>query len=74
MNNFSFVLPQNFAMLQAHFYDINGVFTKDFPDNPPLAFNYTSQNLPARLLETQFKHLDLLMLRNRNLVDALPSR
>ncbi|VFQ71839.1 unnamed protein product [Cuscuta campestris] len=40
INNVTFVMPTT-ALLQAHFYGINGVFTADFPGNPPVAFNYT---------------------------------
>ncbi|KAJ6424865.1 hypothetical protein OIU84_025605 [Salix udensis] len=29
------------ALLQAHFFNIKGVFTDDFPGNPPTPFNYT---------------------------------
>ncbi|KAK8671960.1 hypothetical protein V6N13_038540 [Hibiscus sabdariffa] len=41
MNNVSFVLPQNFSLLQAHQQSIPGVFTTDFPGTPPLQFDYT---------------------------------
>ncbi|KAH1055487.1 hypothetical protein J1N35_033552 [Gossypium stocksii] len=41
MNNVSFVLPRNFSLLQAHQQGIPGVFTTDFPANPPLKFDYT---------------------------------
>ncbi|KAK8592163.1 hypothetical protein V6N13_062749 [Hibiscus sabdariffa] len=41
MNNVSFVLPQNFSLLQAHQQGIPGVFTTDFPGTPPLKFDYT---------------------------------
>ncbi|OMO75900.1 Multicopper oxidase, type 1 [Corchorus olitorius] len=41
MNNVSFVLPQNFSLLQAHHQGIPGVFTTDFPANPPVKFDYT---------------------------------
>ncbi|KAL8520309.1 hypothetical protein ACS0TY_011015 [Phlomoides rotata] len=41
MNNVSFVLPSNFSLLQAHQQGIPGVFTTDFPGNPPLRFDYT---------------------------------
>ncbi|KAJ0046403.1 hypothetical protein Pint_06594 [Pistacia integerrima] len=41
MNNVSFVLPANFSLLQAHHQSIPGVFTTDFPANPPLKFDYT---------------------------------
>jgi laccase len=40
INNVSFVLP-TIALLQAHYYNIPGVFTDDFPGNPPITFNYT---------------------------------
>ncbi|XP_059064468.1 laccase-11-like [Cryptomeria japonica] len=40
INNVSFIMP-TIALLQAHCYNISGVFTKDFPDNPPTSFNYT---------------------------------
>ncbi|KAG6758179.1 hypothetical protein POTOM_038515 [Populus tomentosa] len=41
MNNVSFVLPSNFSLLQAHHQRIQGVFTTDFPANPPRKFDYT---------------------------------
>ncbi|CAL5192115.1 unnamed protein product [Lathyrus oleraceus] len=41
INNVSFVMP-NTALLQAHFFNKSkGVFTTDFPSNPPFKFNYT---------------------------------
>ncbi|XP_022730327.1 laccase-4-like [Durio zibethinus] len=44
VNNVTFVMPK-IALLQAHFFNINGVFTSDFPGNPPIPFNYTSTQL-----------------------------
>jgi len=41
MNNVSFVLPSNISILQAYEQGIPGVFTNDFPPNPPLKFDYT---------------------------------
>ncbi|XP_052185880.1 laccase-4-like [Diospyros lotus] len=40
INNVSFVLPTT-ALLQAHYYNISGIFTDDFPGNPPIPYNYT---------------------------------
>ncbi|RWR76710.1 laccase-17 [Cinnamomum micranthum f. kanehirae] len=41
INNVSFVQPTT-ALLQAHFFrQSNGVYTTDFPNNPPFPFNYT---------------------------------
>ncbi|XP_031093906.1 laccase-4-like [Ipomoea triloba] len=47
VNNVTFVMPTT-ALLQAHFFGIKGVFTTDFPGNPPFAFNYTGTP-PANL-------------------------
>ncbi|OAY41324.1 laccase-17 [Manihot esculenta] len=41
INNVSFALP-SVALLQSYFFGMsNGVFTSDFPQNPPVTFNYT---------------------------------
>ena len=40
INNVSFVMP-TIGLLQAHYYNIPGVFTDDFPGKPPIPFNYT---------------------------------
>ncbi|KAF2296216.1 hypothetical protein P3X46_014351 [Hevea brasiliensis] len=40
INNVSFVMPST-ALLQAHYHNISGIFTDDFPGNPPIPFNYT---------------------------------
>ncbi|ERN07940.1 hypothetical protein AMTRI_Chr08g203720 [Amborella trichopoda] len=41
INNVSFSMPTT-AMLQAHFFGQSaGVYTTDFPENPPIPFNYT---------------------------------
>ncbi|XP_065851673.1 laccase-4 [Euphorbia lathyris] len=44
INNVTFVMPTT-ALLQAHFFKISGVFTTDFPANPPHPFNYTGNSL-----------------------------
>ncbi|KAH9311406.1 hypothetical protein KI387_026441, partial [Taxus chinensis] len=48
-NNISFVLPQTFSLLQAHYYGIHGIFARDFPDNPPVQFDYTARNVSRNL-------------------------
>ncbi|KAF9598494.1 hypothetical protein IFM89_028026 [Coptis chinensis] len=40
VNNVSFIMPKT-SLLQAHFFNISGVFTDDFPGKPPIPFNYT---------------------------------
>ncbi|KAK7301803.1 hypothetical protein RJT34_12679 [Clitoria ternatea] len=40
INNVTFVMPK-ISLLQAHFFKIKGVFTDDFPGNPPMVYNFT---------------------------------
>jgi laccase len=48
LNNITFVMPQ-IGLLQAHYFNIKGVFKTDFPDRPPTPFNYTGAPLTANL-------------------------
>ncbi|KAJ0085240.1 hypothetical protein Patl1_07926 [Pistacia atlantica] len=48
VNNISFVNP-SIDILEAYYNSINGVFGTQFPDFPPLVFNYTAQYLPLDL-------------------------
>ncbi|KAF8403042.1 hypothetical protein HHK36_011137 [Tetracentron sinense] len=52
MNNASFQFPLKLSMLQAFFEGVSGIYTEDFPDNPPVQFDYTNANVSASLLET----------------------
>ncbi|XP_027912602.1 laccase-11-like [Vigna unguiculata] len=48
LNNVSFVMPRT-ALLQAHYFNIKGVYRTDFPDKPATTFNYTGAPLTANL-------------------------
>ncbi|KAG6666605.1 laccase-11-like [Carya illinoinensis] len=48
LNNISFAMPQ-IGLLQAHYFNIKGVYRADFPDKPPTPFNYTGVPLTANL-------------------------
>ncbi|PSS21405.1 Laccase-11 like [Actinidia chinensis var. chinensis] len=52
LNNISFVMPQ-IGLLQAHYFNMTGVFGTDFPDRPPMPFNYTGAPLTANLKTSQ---------------------
>ncbi|PWA70141.1 laccase [Artemisia annua] len=39
--------------LKAHYLNMKGVFNTDFPDKPPMAFNYTGAPLTANLFTTK---------------------
>ncbi|KAK3018967.1 hypothetical protein RJ639_003386 [Escallonia herrerae] len=44
MNNASFQFPTKLSMLEAFFNNVDGIYTADFPDQPPLMFDYTNPN------------------------------
>ena len=50
INNVTFVMPTT-ALLQAHYFKTKGVFTTDFPANPPISFNFTGKP-PTNLATT----------------------
>ena len=47
MNNESFVIPNDkgSSMLEAFYNNKEGVYTRDFPDNPPQIFDFLSPNI-----------------------------
>lgn len=45
MNNESFVLPRRLSMLEAFFNNVGGIYTTDFPDQPPIMFDYTNPSI-----------------------------
>nr|GMD58822.1 laccase-11-like [Ipomoea batatas] len=77
LNNISFVMPQT-ALLQAHYFDMKGVFALDFPDKPPTPFNYTGAPLTAnlktskgtRLSKIAFNSTVELVLQDTNLLSV----
>ncbi|KAG1365827.1 laccase-6-like [Cocos nucifera] len=47
MNNVSFQFPTTMSLLEAHFKDVNGIYTADFPDKPPVFFDFTNASVNA---------------------------
>ncbi|KAJ9180632.1 hypothetical protein P3X46_008848 [Hevea brasiliensis] len=45
MNNKSFQFPTGLSMLQAFFFNVKGIYTPNFPDKPPVKFDYTNSNI-----------------------------
>lgn len=44
MNNHSFVLPKKLSIIEAFFFGVRGIYTTDFPNYPPVKFDYTNPN------------------------------
>ncbi|KAF2609592.1 hypothetical protein F2Q70_00007000, partial [Brassica cretica] len=42
LNNRTFVIPGTISLQEAYFYNISGVYTDDFPDQPPMKFDYAN--------------------------------
>ncbi|KAF3795515.1 Laccase-7 [Nymphaea thermarum] len=53
MNNVSLVLPTTRSLLEAQHFGISGVYTPDFPNEPPVKYDYTSPNIPQALWQTE---------------------
>lgn len=47
MNNVSFQFPTKMSLLEAHYKNIPGIYTSDFPNNPPITFDYTNASAIA---------------------------
>ncbi|KAJ6331588.1 hypothetical protein OIU76_010048 [Salix suchowensis] len=45
MNNYSFVTPTSLSMLQAFYFNVSGIYTPDFPNTPPVKFDYTNDSI-----------------------------
>ncbi|KOM58270.1 hypothetical protein LR48_Vigan11g130400 [Vigna angularis] len=54
MNNESFVLPKGLSMMEAMYRNVSGVYTRDFPSNPPFEFNYTDPALETNGTDIAF--------------------
>ncbi|XP_021833835.1 laccase-11-like [Prunus avium] len=75
LNNISFEMPQ-VGLLQAHYFNLKGVFKTDFPDRPQTPFNYTGTPLTAslgtstgtRLSKIVFNSTVELVLQDTNLL------
>ncbi|KAG9453252.1 hypothetical protein H6P81_006156 [Aristolochia fimbriata] len=54
MNNVSFQFPSRLSLLEAHFRGAaNGIFTEDFPDNPPVEYDYTNATVAAAFVASE---------------------
>ncbi|MFS8014738.1 putative laccase [Helianthus anomalus] len=79
INNRSFILHICVSILEAFYRNISGVYTIDFPDQPPLIFDYTNiknsfdQNLLMTPKSTSLKRLRFnstfqIVLQNTTLI------
>ncbi|KAK7364562.1 hypothetical protein VNO80_13299 [Phaseolus coccineus] len=49
LNNISFQIPQ-IDILQAYYWNMSGVFSEDFPDQPPFLYNFTGDTGSTTLI------------------------
>nr|QCZ35191.1 laccase 24 [Salvia miltiorrhiza] len=69
MNNISFSAPP-VDILEAYYYQIPGIFSKKFPESPPLVFNYTADFIPLEL-EIPKKGTKVAMLRYNSNIEVV---
>ncbi|KAF0888588.1 hypothetical protein E2562_016057, partial [Oryza meyeriana var. granulata] len=72
MNNASFVPPTAISMLEAHFNNASaGVYTRDFPDTPPVVFDYTADASDNATLQFTTKSTKVRTLRYNETVEMV---
>uniref|UniRef100_A0A0D9XYA3 Laccase n=1 Tax=Leersia perrieri TaxID=77586 RepID=A0A0D9XYA3_9ORYZ len=72
MNNNSFVPPTKISMLEAHFNNATeGVYTRDFPDTPPVVFDYTGDESDNATLQYTNKTTKVKTLRYNETVEMV---
>ncbi|KVI07224.1 Cupredoxin [Cynara cardunculus var. scolymus] len=69
INNITFAMPTT-SVLGAYYRGINGVYGDDFPDVPPLKFNYTATGL-NRSLQTPDIRTEVTMLKHNETVELV---
>lgn len=72
MNNASFVLPKSVSMLEAHYRKAPvGVYTRDFPDRPPVIFDYTADASDNATMQYTAKSTKVKTLRYNETVEMV---
>ncbi|KAL5206574.1 hypothetical protein ABZP36_034783 [Zizania latifolia] len=72
MNNASLVLPKDTSMLEAHFRNATaGVYTRDFPDTPPVFFDYTADASANGTMQYTTKSTKVKTLRYNETVEMV---
>ncbi|XP_062203473.1 laccase-25-like [Phragmites australis] len=72
MNNASFDFPTAVSMLQAHYNNSSaGVYTRDFPDRPPVIFDYTADASDNATMQYTNKSTKVKTLRYNETVEMV---
>ncbi|KAF6993188.1 hypothetical protein CFC21_010115 [Triticum aestivum] len=72
MNNESFVPPRSTSMLEAHYSNATaGVYTRDFPDQPPVVFDYTADASNNATMQYTTKSTKVRTLRYNETVEMV---
>lgn len=72
MNNVSFQFPSSISILEAHFRGVGGAYTADFPDNPPVFFDFTNATgTAAASLQATVKGTKVKKLRYNTTVEMV---
>ncbi|XP_075507893.1 laccase-7-like [Primulina tabacum] len=79
MNNASFQFVSRLSMLEAFFRNVSGIYTTDFPNNPPFRFDYTNSSVSlnqtllfttksAKVKQVKFNSVIEIVLQNTALI------
>ncbi|KAJ8760447.1 hypothetical protein K2173_015114 [Erythroxylum novogranatense] len=70
INNVSFILPSSMDILRAYYSHANGVYDTKFPNQPPLFFNFTANNIPL-VYRTPRKATEVKVLEYNSTVEIV---
>ena len=70
VNNISFQTPTSMDVLRAYYNQINGVYGDNFPDRPPVFFNFTADSIPL-IYETPTKGTEVRVLKYNSTVEIV---
>lgn len=71
LNNVTFDIPTNSSILEAYYYKKKGVYTTDFPPNPPEILNFTSSSTVAQYNLTSHRGAKTLTLKYNQTVQIV---
>ncbi|KAG5246093.1 laccase [Salix suchowensis] len=70
VNNISFQTPTSMDVLRAYYNQINGVYGDNFPDRPPVFFDFTADSIPL-IYETPTKGTEVRVLKYNSTVEIV---
>ncbi|WCJ44059.1 laccase 14 [Euphorbia peplus] len=70
VNNISFSPPTSMDILKAYYYNISGIYGDEFPDKPPVYYNFTGDEIPV-IYRTPTRDIQVKVLEFNSTVEIV---